>query len=72
MTNLMYNSATDTLMTRDELSYIPTPPPMGPRHAPYSYSEFANTTVGAIQNNGFNVDIEEYAVTKDGASQFFG
>ena len=72
MTNLMYNSATDTLMTRDELSYIPTPPPMGPRHAPYSYAEFANTTVGAIQNNGFNVDLEEYAVTKDGASQFFG
>jgi hypothetical protein len=72
MTNLMYNSATDTLMTRDDLKYIPTPPPMGPRHAPYSYAEFANTTVGAIQDNGFNVDLEEYAVTKDGANQFFG
>jgi hypothetical protein len=65
MTRLMYNSKNDVLVTRADMAHLVTPPPMGARHKPYSFAEFANTTCDAIERGGFTIDCEEYAVTKD-------
>jgi len=69
--NLLYNSATDIELTRSELSGLVTPDPLGARHAPYSFAEFANATHDAINNAGYTVDNEQFVVTKDG-NRLFG
>jgi hypothetical protein len=38
---------------------------MGSRHAPYPFYAFATDTVNAIENAGFTVEEEDYAITKD-------
>lgn len=65
MSTLMYNSATDIKVERDYLANLQTPAPMGKRHAPYPFHAFATDTVNAIQNAGFTIDAEDYAITKD-------
>jgi hypothetical protein len=67
----MYNSATDIKVERDCLANLQTPPPMGSRHAPYSFHAFATDTVSAIENAGFTVEQEDYAITKD-ENRLFG
>ena len=69
--NLLYNSATDVQLTRSELSGLVTPDPLGARHAPYSFAEFADNTHDAIENAGYRVDDEQFVVTKDG-NRLFG
>lgn len=65
MSGLIYNSATDIKVERDYLASLPTPVPMGARHAPYPFHSFVSDTVGAIERAGFTIESEDYAVTKD-------
>lgn len=70
MTHLMYNSATDIKVERDYLANLQTPAPRGARHAPYPFHSFATDTVNAIENAGFTIEQEDYAITKDEQRMF--
>ena len=70
MSRLLYDSDHDQLITRQEMRHIPVPPPMGPRHHPYSFADFADNTVNAIERAGYSVTDEEFAVQKDGMRVF--
>jgi hypothetical protein len=70
MSRLLYDSDHDQLVTRQDMRHIPVPPPMGPRHHPYSFAEFADNTVHAIERAGYSVTGEEFAVQKDGMRVF--
>ena len=70
MSNLLYSSETDKLVSRQAMRGIPVPPPMGPRHHPYSFADFADNTVAAIERAGYSVTGEEFAVQKDGMRVF--
>jgi len=70
MSNLLYSSETDQLVTRQDMRAIPVPPPMGPRHHPYSFADFADNTVHAIERAGYSITGEEFAVQKDGMRVF--
>ena len=61
--SLIYNSATDIKVERDYLANLQTPEPLGSRHAPYPFHSFATDTVNAIENAGFAIEKEEYAIT---------
>ena len=65
MSHLMYNSGTDIKVERDYLASLQTPEPLGSRHAPYPFYSFVTDTVNAIENAGFRIEEEDYAVTKD-------
>jgi len=65
MARLLYSSAKDELITRDQMAGLVTPPPLGPRHAPYPFKDFCDDTVGALERSGFEIQTEEYAVDKD-------
>ena len=65
MSHLMYNSGTDIKVERDYLANLQTPAPRGSRHAPYPFHSFATDTVNAIENAGFTIEAEDYAITKD-------
>ena len=65
MSTLIYNSGTDIKVERDYLANLQTPAPMGSRHAPYPFHAFATDTVDAIENAGFTIEAEDYAITKD-------
>jgi len=67
----MYNSATDIKVERDYLANLQTPAPLGSRHAPYPFHAFATDTVDAIENAGFTIEAEDYAITKD-ENRMFG
>ena len=71
MSTLMYNSATDIKVAREYLANLQTPAPMGSRHAPYPFFNFATDTVNAIQDAGFTIEAEDYAITKD-ENRMFG
>ena len=71
MSNLMYSSSTDIKVERDYLANLQTPEPMGSRHAPYPFHSFATDTVNAIENAGFKIEQEDYAITKD-ENRLFG
>ena len=71
MSTLMYNSATDIKVEREYLANLQTPAPMGSRHAPYPFFNFATDTVNAIQDAGFTIEAEDYAITKD-ENRMFG
>lgn len=70
MSNLLYDSTLDTPMSRLALRDIPTPPPMGSRHLPYSFADFTDNTVAAIENEGYEITDEQFAVQKDGQRMF--
>ena len=71
MSTLLYNSGTDIKVPRDYLANLQTPAPMGSRHAPYPFHSFATDTVDAIENAGFTIESEEYAITKN-ENRLFG
>ena len=71
MSTLLYNSATDNKVEREYLANLQTPAPMGSRHAPYPFYNFATDTVNAIENAGFTIEQEDYAITKD-ENRMFG
>ena len=71
MSDLMYNSATDINVERHDLANLQTPAPMGSRHAPYPFYNFASDTVDAIEKAGFTIEAEDYAITKD-ENRMFG
>ncbi len=70
MSRLLYDSDHDQLISRQDMRHIPVPPPMGPRHHPYSFADFADNTVHAIERAGYSVTDEEFAVQKDGMRVF--
>jgi hypothetical protein len=70
MAQLLYSSGHDTKMSRQDMRHIPTPPPMGRRHHPYSFADFADNTVNAIERAGYTVKEEDFAVQKDGMRMF--
>jgi hypothetical protein len=57
-------------VNRAALAAVPTPPPMGPRHKPVPYSDFADLTVDALDHVGLRVIDEEYGLLKDGSRMF--
>ena len=65
MSHLMYSNGTDIKVELDYLANLQTPAPLGARHAPYPFYNFANDTVNAIEDAGFTIEVEEYAITKD-------
>ena len=71
MSTLLYNSATDNKVERDYLANLQTPAPLGSRHAPYPFYNFATDTVNAIENAGFTIESEDYAITKN-ENRMFG
>jgi hypothetical protein len=71
MSKLLYNSANDILVTRDDMNYLKTPEPMGSRHAPYSFADFSNTVCDEIVKSGFKIEREEFAITQD-ENRLFG
>ena len=70
MTRLLYDSQNDKKVTRIDMSFLPTPAPLGPRHRPYPFADFANNTVSALERAGFQIMQEDYAVTKDDSRMF--
>jgi hypothetical protein len=70
MSTLLYDSNLDTKMSRQGLRHLKTPDPMGPRHHPYPFSDFADNTVNAIERAGYTVKEEDFAVQKDGMRMF--
>ena len=70
MSTLLYSSATDIKVERGYLANLQTPAPMGKRHAPYPFYSFATDTVNAIENAGYTIDQEDYAITKDEQRMF--
>ena len=70
MSNLLYNSSTDVLVTRNDMRYLETPQPMGSRHNPVPFAGFADSVYDAINNSGYVVDNEQYAITKDQQRMF--
>ena len=71
MSKLLYNSSSDIIVTRDDMSYLKTPEPMGSRHAPYSFADFSNTVCDEIVKSGFKIEREEFAITQD-ENRLFG
>ena len=65
MPSLMYNSAKDVLITRDNMRDLQTPAPMGAKHAPYSFADFSDAICDSIVESGFKIEQEEFAVSKD-------
>ena len=65
MSTLLYKSEKDIKVERDYLQNLQTPPPMGSRHAPYPFYNFVQDTVNAVENAGFDIKQEEYAIQKD-------
>lgn len=70
MSTLLYNSATDIKVTRNDLAFMPTPPALGSRHKPYSFADFTNKVVSSIERHGLAVKDEDFAITKDGMRLF--
>ena len=70
MTNLMYNSKNDTLITRSEMADLPLPQAMGRFHQPYSFSEYVEQVHEALDIEGLMAGTEEYAIQKDGQRMF--
>ena len=71
MSNLMYSSQNDQLVTRQELAALPVPEPKGSRHVIYPYSDYVQTVADQLNLYGFNIAEEEFAIQKDG-QRFFG
>ncbi len=65
MSTLLYNSEKDIKVERDYLANLQTPPPMGSRHAPYPFHNFVEDTVNAVENAGFTIQQEDFAIQKD-------
>ena len=65
MPNLMYNSAKDVLIDRENMRDLQTPAPMGVRHQPYPFHAFADSICDSIVESGFKIEQEEFAVSKD-------
>ena len=68
---LMYNSGNDVKVTLNDLQGMATPAPLGNRHNTYPFYNFASDTVNSIQNAGYNILGQEFAVTKYG-NRLFG
>lgn len=68
---LLYNPKNETLMTREMLHEVKTPPPQGPWHQPVPYGDFVEAVDKAMHRMGIEVVKEEYAVKHNG-SRFFG
>ena len=59
-----------TLVTRDQLREIPTPPPRGPRHLPVPHHTLVETLTGVLQEAGLQIAEERFAVGKGGGRLF--
>lgn len=70
MSNLMYNTNTDELITRANLADVPTPPAMGARHNPYPFSDYVEQVHHALDLNGLAATQEEYVVGHEGQRLF--
>ena len=71
MTNLIYPSSTNTDYSRAQLASIPTPPPLGAFHAPYSFEEFVETIYHGLDIAGIDVIGQEF-VTSHENQRLFG
>jgi len=69
--SLMYNTATDNLVTRAQLQEIPTPAPRGAYHQPVPFFDYVELVDTHLKNNGIQLLKEEYCVSKDN-EKFFG
>jgi len=58
-------------ITLEQLKELPTPQPLGPRHRPVPFGEFAEEVVHQFTVAGFEVANQEYKVTNEGL-RFFG
>lgn len=63
--SLMYNTAKDQPVTRNQLAHFPTPEGRGRFHQPYPFSAYVTDVLEALDRQSIAVVNEEYAVTKD-------
>ncbi len=70
MSNLMYSSKTDTLVTRAEMADLPLPQSLGRFHQPYSFSEYVEQVHESLDIEGLVATEQEYAIQKDGQRMF--
>lgn len=55
---------------RYALQAVPTPPPIGPTHHPYSFSDFADRVADSLQTVGFEIVEEGYGLTNEQQRMF--
>ena len=70
---LFYSSGTDVRCSLEQLHQVPTPSAFsrGPSHYPVPFGDYADLVIKQLDNIGFGISEQEYAVTKDG-ERFFG
>jgi len=71
MNTLIYPSSTNINYSREQLATVPTPPPLGAFHAPYSFTDFVDTIHHGLELNDIEVVGEEY-VTSHENQRLFG
>jgi hypothetical protein len=55
---------------RYALEAVPTPAPIGPRHQPYGFADYANRVADALQTVGLSVTDEAYGLTHENKRMF--
>lgn len=72
MANVLYNPANETLLTFDQLAFLPTPEPMGSRHRPVPFYDYVQEVRQQVLNStALTLSGEDYAVSKNN-SRLFG
>ena len=68
--HLMYSTANDKPITRNQLAMIPTPQSRGRFHRPYPFDTYVEDVHDALDRVDIEAVGEEYAVTKDHQRMF--
>ncbi len=69
--SLMYSNATDVIIERHNLDYLPEPEARGRFHKPYAFAEYVEDIHEALQRHNIAVMDEQYVIQKD-AQRLFG
>lgn len=70
MSHLMYTTATDQLISRNDLHNVVTPAGLGARHNPYPFGQYVEDIHHALDVNGLEAHREEYAIGHEGQRLF--
>jgi len=70
MSRLMYNAKNDRILTREQMHMLPIPQAMGRFHQPYPFGDYVEQVAHSLEQTGFEVLHEEYAVQKDNQRMF--
>ena len=68
--SLLYNPSNESMLTRQQLHQLPVPTALGRYHNPVPFGAFADLMANRLERVGFEIDQEEYAVSKDDGRMF--